>query len=210
MLASFARQLQTILQSRGEKVNQTTPLIELGIYSLIAVEIRLWFVKELKVDLPVLKILGGASVASLSQHALEVPIDVLLAELNVPRSSQHSPLFQAFFDCRQSSQDSQPFDTCQLVMQGASFGRTAYDITLDINDSSQGTIVAIRTQSALYDCTAANLLLNSYVGLLKTPTDDVCAHWADVPLFRDESRLAAIDLGRGESISHLSNSETVD
>lgn len=37
-------------------------LIELGIDSLMAVDMRLWFTRELDLDLPVLKLLGGASV----------------------------------------------------------------------------------------------------------------------------------------------------
>lgn len=39
--------------------------------SLVAVEIRSWFMKELGVDMPVLKILGGASAADLVLDAVE-------------------------------------------------------------------------------------------------------------------------------------------
>jgi hybrid polyketide synthase / nonribosomal peptide synthetase ACE1 len=46
------------------------PLIELGMDSLIAVEIRTWFLQELEVDMPILKILGGASVADLVDHSI--------------------------------------------------------------------------------------------------------------------------------------------
>jgi hybrid polyketide synthase/nonribosomal peptide synthetase ACE1 len=45
-------------------------LIELGMDSLIAVEIRTWFLQELEVDMPILKILGGASVADLVNHSI--------------------------------------------------------------------------------------------------------------------------------------------
>jgi hybrid polyketide synthase/nonribosomal peptide synthetase ACE1 len=48
-----------------------TPLIDLGIDSLVAVEVRSWFVKELNVDMPVLKVLGGASISNLVAIALE-------------------------------------------------------------------------------------------------------------------------------------------
>lgn len=44
---------------------------ELGIDSLVAVDLRSWFLKELSVDMPVLKILGGATISDLLAHAEE-------------------------------------------------------------------------------------------------------------------------------------------
>ena len=46
-------------------------LQDLGIDSLIAVEIRVWFQRELMVDVPVMKILGGASMADLVDFVIE-------------------------------------------------------------------------------------------------------------------------------------------
>lgn len=46
-------------------------LIDQGVDSLVSVDIRAWFLKEMGVDVPTLKILGGASVADLVQSALE-------------------------------------------------------------------------------------------------------------------------------------------
>jgi hybrid polyketide synthase/nonribosomal peptide synthetase ACE1 len=54
------------------------PLIELGLDSLVAVDIRTWFLQELKIDLPVLKILGGASAVDLITLAVErLPEDLV-------------------------------------------------------------------------------------------------------------------------------------
>lgn len=47
------------------------PLTEMGVDSLVAVGARAWFTKELGVDIPVLKILGGTSVVDLVQDAIE-------------------------------------------------------------------------------------------------------------------------------------------
>lgn len=44
---------------------------ELGVDSLVAVDIRSWFLKEVLVDLPVLKILGGASIADMLEYVVE-------------------------------------------------------------------------------------------------------------------------------------------
>ena len=53
------------------------PLIDLGMDSLVAVEIRSWFLQELAVDMPVLKILGGVSVADLVDYSMQKLHDVL-------------------------------------------------------------------------------------------------------------------------------------
>ena len=76
MLDSFVSKLQVVLQLRTDGVNDQTSILEqgaddLGIDSLVAVEVRSWFLKELHVDMPVLKILGGASVGDLLTYTLE-------------------------------------------------------------------------------------------------------------------------------------------
>lgn len=44
---------------------------ELGVDSLVAVEVRSWFLKEILIDMPVLKILGGATIGEMLTYALE-------------------------------------------------------------------------------------------------------------------------------------------
>jgi hypothetical protein len=53
-----------------ESVNETTPLIDLGVDSLVAVEIRTWFAQEVGADVAVLKILGGPSIEELTEDVL--------------------------------------------------------------------------------------------------------------------------------------------
>lgn len=48
-----------------------TSLANLGIDSLIAVEVRSWFLKELNVDVPVLKVIGGASILDICRDVLD-------------------------------------------------------------------------------------------------------------------------------------------
>lgn len=58
--------------------HDATPLVDLGVDSLVAVNVRSWFQKELSVDVPVMKILGGASMADLVNSILEkLPQDIL-------------------------------------------------------------------------------------------------------------------------------------
>lgn len=67
---AFLEKLQSILQLDSLPGLKHGP-DELGVDSLIAVEIRSWFLKEVGVDMPVLKILGGATVATMIDFAAE-------------------------------------------------------------------------------------------------------------------------------------------
>ena len=53
------------------RVTPETGLTELGIDSLVAVEIRSWFQSELDLDMPVLKILSGASIENMVEDAFD-------------------------------------------------------------------------------------------------------------------------------------------
>ncbi|PQE13558.1 polyketide synthase protein [Rutstroemia sp. NJR-2017a BVV2] len=69
MQKCFVKQLELILQAASGSIDENAPLTQLGIDSLIAVEIRSWFLKEVGVSLPVLKVLSGASARELCEVA---------------------------------------------------------------------------------------------------------------------------------------------
>lgn len=66
---AFSRKLELILQVPADNIDPKVPLMKLGIDSLVAVEIRSFFLKELNVDMPVLKVLSGASLSELCKDA---------------------------------------------------------------------------------------------------------------------------------------------
>ncbi|KAI2619300.1 KR domain-containing protein [Hypoxylon sp. NC1633] len=69
---AFLSHLKRLLRtSEEEKVSDSLTLMEQGVDSLVAVDIRLWFLKELQVDVPTLKILGGGTIADLVGTALD-------------------------------------------------------------------------------------------------------------------------------------------
>lgn len=69
--ASFASRLRHVLQLDDAPIQADTPLVELGIDSLVAVEVRSWFLKELKLDIPVLQLVSGASLSEIVGEAME-------------------------------------------------------------------------------------------------------------------------------------------
>ena len=127
-----------------------------------------------------------------------LPFDVLLKELNVGRSASHSPFFQAFFDYRQGAQKKHAWGNTQFEFQETHPGRTAYDITLDVTDSATDALIMFRTQKGLYDLTAANLLMETYVHLLEVLSHDVSLSLHSTPLFDKRQRTRAVEVGRGE------------
>ncbi|KAI0434083.1 hypothetical protein F5Y09DRAFT_328533 [Xylaria sp. FL1042] len=92
LLDCFSAKLRIIIQLGDQAIDKDAPLIDLGIDSLVAVEVRSWFLKELKVDIPVLKVVGGASPAELCQRAFEKLPEELLASIGTESPEPMKPV----------------------------------------------------------------------------------------------------------------------
>ncbi|WYZ35340.1 hypothetical protein EsH8_I_001616 [Colletotrichum jinshuiense] len=66
----FASMLGNILQIEPSQIDKGTRVVDLGIDSLVAVQVRSWFLKEVGVEVPVLKVLGNNSTVQLCRDAL--------------------------------------------------------------------------------------------------------------------------------------------
>lgn len=67
---AFSSRLAVMLQLGPHSIDEKAPLIQLGIDSLIAIEIRSWFIKEVQVDVPVLEMLSGNTIAQICQDVV--------------------------------------------------------------------------------------------------------------------------------------------
>lgn len=123
---------------------------------------------------------------------------MLLSEFNIVRSSTHSPFFQAFFDYRQAAPERHPFGNCQFDFQEVHPGRTAYDITLDVNENAIDATIMLRVQKCLYDLAAANLLLETFVHFLDVLSSDPSLALESTPLFSEKQLSRAVEVGRGK------------
>ncbi|KAI9661732.1 MAG: putative Hybrid PKS-NRPS biosynthetic cluster [Bathelium mastoideum] len=126
-----------------------------------------------------------------------LPFDVLLKELNAPRSSLFSPIFQAFFDYRQGVRQKQSFGDLDFEGVAAHPGRTAYDISLDITESEVGTLIFFKTQRSLYDLPATKFLLNTYLRLLEASCQDMSLTFERPSLYDERELKNALTVGRG-------------
>ena len=71
VLHAFLCKLERVLQVAAANINPAQALVNLGVDSLMAVEVRSWYVKEINTDIPVLRILGGASSSELCTEAAQ-------------------------------------------------------------------------------------------------------------------------------------------
>ncbi|KAK4863417.1 hypothetical protein LT330_002195 [Penicillium expansum] len=135
------------------------------------------------------------SYSALSHSA--PPFDLLLQELEVPRSSSHSPMFQAFLDYRQLALKTPPMLESQTEGE-SNFGATAYDVVLDVTDDAASDItIKWQTQKSLYDGHHTQAMMDSYMHLLHHCAKGPAGSIASAPLYRDEHVTAAIEAGRG-------------
>ncbi|KAI1170322.1 hypothetical protein F4777DRAFT_584024 [Nemania sp. FL0916] len=77
LTGAFSAQLESMLGLPADSIDAASPIIDLGVDSLVAVEVRSWFLKTVERDMPVLKVLGGFSVADLCS---EVAADILASQ----------------------------------------------------------------------------------------------------------------------------------
>ncbi|KAJ5113444.1 hypothetical protein N7456_001978 [Penicillium angulare] len=76
---AYADQLRNILQMTMSNDDlMAARSFDIGLDSLVSVDIRTWFLKNLQVSIPVLKIMGDDTMASIVQYAVEnVPAELL-------------------------------------------------------------------------------------------------------------------------------------
>lgn len=128
----------------------------------------------------------------------QIPFDVLLRELNVPRSNDYTPLFQVFVDYKQVYQDLSSWAGCKLSDETWRNTSTGYDIVLDIHENvNTEAIIHLRLQSTLYSKESTDALLRSYVNVLEYMTDAADATVGGVPTWDPHDIQAALAAGRG-------------
>ncbi|KAM0323352.1 hypothetical protein ACHAQA_008945 [Verticillium albo-atrum] len=112
-----------------------------------------------------------------------LPFDALVDNLQVPRSTLHAPLFQAFINYRAGVANKRWFGGVEAVGLESMAGRTAYDISIDIFDNpGADTEIAFVVQEQLYSVTDAELLSLTYFEMLDYFSRNPAANLADAPV----------------------------
>jgi hybrid polyketide synthase/nonribosomal peptide synthetase ACE1 len=128
-----------------------------------------------------------------------VPFDVILSELNVPRSASHSPLFQAFYNYRPRTEVSRKFCGCQAEAALLTTGETSHDLHLDVINLADGdTLIHLLVQKDLYSLEHAEILLRSYEHLVQAFTRNPATKISWPSLFAEKEIERGIFVGRGK------------
>ncbi|GAP92555.2 putative beta-ketoacyl synthase domain-containing protein [Rosellinia necatrix] len=126
------------------------------------------------------------------------PIDMVINELGLSRSSNHSPLFQVAINYRKAPLNETDFGSDgKIQWDGAVPGGNPYDILLNVASTSDWTFVSFITQRSLYEASDGMLLLKWYTRALEALAQDPSCQVGRCPLSNDIDVEEAVKLGRG-------------
>ncbi|KAI1414159.1 putative equisetin synthetase [Hypoxylon sp. FL1857] len=127
-----------------------------------------------------------------------VPFDVLLNDLNIPRSSSSAPIFQILVDYRLVVQERTTYAGCRLSDEQWHAARIGYDIGLEITENPSGeSNLTLRMQDALYTRESTELFLRSFVNLLEEVAKGVDLEVDSLPKWSKVDIEKILVVGRG-------------
>lgn len=129
-----------------------------------------------------------------------VPWNVILKELQIPRTNTCAPIFQLFVDYRQIVQDRSIWGGCKLSDEDWLNARNGYDLTLGITDNIHESLLSLRLQANIYDEPSTHLLLRSYVNVLETFAAGLDINATELPKWAPVDIESAIQAGIGPSM----------
>lgn len=131
----------------------------------------------------------------------QLPFDVLLDELKIPRSTTHNPLFQVLMNYKMGSNRSVPLGECQAESFGFEDARNPFDLQFDVENAIDGTTsITVTTQSHLYSDADLSTVLKIYCHLLNSHSGMPSLTIADHTLFTRQDVEAALEVGKGPRI----------
>ncbi|KAL8400946.1 hypothetical protein RB594_001102 [Gaeumannomyces avenae] len=141
----------------------------------------------------------GRDAAYAALEHSRLPFDALLRELNVPRSSEHTPLFQVFLDYKQIYQERSAWCGCKVENERWELASTGYDVSLEVSeDTSGGVMLRLDLQDTLYTEESTRLMLRSYVGVIEYMTSAADGGiLGDVPKWSPQDVQATLVTGKG-------------
>lgn len=131
----------------------------------------------------------------------QIPFDVLLDELKLPRSTTHSPLFQIVLNYKMGSTQKVPLADCQAQLVAFKDADNPYDLTFDIEVYNDGsTSVSIKTQQYLYTQSDLDFVMDTYVNILGLFSEQPAQTLGQLCKPTTGQIQKALSLGRGEQI----------
>ncbi|KAL2071167.1 hypothetical protein VTL71DRAFT_12402 [Oculimacula yallundae] len=131
----------------------------------------------------------------------QIPFDMILDKLNVPRHPTHSPLFQVAFNYRNGNLVKIPIGNCSMELAAVQDARTQYDMAFNVTQVPDGTCgIQLTYRGYLYSQEAADSVMGVYMNLLDRFCVDRFLRIQDVELFQANMGLEDLKVGRGPLI----------
>nr|ALQ32774.1 putative polyketide synthase [Fusarium babinda] len=131
----------------------------------------------------------------------DIPFDVLLDELKLPRSTTHSPLFQVILNYKMGSTQKVPLADCEAQIVAFKDADNPYDLTFDIETYNDGSAsISVKTQEYLYTQSELSVVLDSYLHTLALFASEPSQTIDQICKPTDEEIQKALSLGRGRRI----------
>lgn len=132
----------------------------------------------------------------------QVPFDLLLNELSVPRSTTHSPLFQILLNYKLGSTQDAWFGDCHAQLLDMEDARNPYDLTIEVEERTEGDcLLSFRAQKHLYAPEDLHMLMNSYAYLLETISGHGSVSVEACSLFEPREAKEALQIGSGPRVT---------
>ncbi|KFA47547.1 hypothetical protein S40293_02162 [Stachybotrys chartarum IBT 40293] len=140
-----------------------------------------------------------AAAAALAHQ--RAPVDMVLGELGISRSTAHHPLFQVAINYRKAPLNETSFGSDgKIEWDGAVPGGNPYDLFLNVASTSDWTFVSFITSRSLYEAADGELLLKWYTRALEALAQDPLTEVRRCPISNNADIKAAVDLGRGNDV----------
>ncbi|KAM0360408.1 hypothetical protein ACHAP4_002485 [Fusarium culmorum] len=131
----------------------------------------------------------------------QIPFDVLLDELKLPRSTMHSPLFQVVLNFKMGSTQKVPLGDCQAQLVTFKDANNPYDLTFDIETYNDGsTSIVVKTQEYLYTQSELGFIVDRYTDVLSLFASESSQTIGQACKPTTSQIQKALSLGRGERI----------
>ncbi|KAL4880555.1 hypothetical protein BJY04DRAFT_219024 [Aspergillus karnatakaensis] len=129
------------------------------------------------------------------------PFDVLVRELNVPRSTAHTPIFQVIVDYRPGLQAPTEWGGCKILRQEGRNASTGYDIALEVLEYAKTeTLLTLRLQDSIYSQDSTDLFLRSYISVLESMVSKSAGSMEDIQLWSRQDVDEALEIGTPQSV----------
>ncbi|KAL2280264.1 hypothetical protein FJTKL_12713 [Diaporthe vaccinii] len=127
-----------------------------------------------------------------------VPMEEILRACNISASATETPLFQVVFNYRMGAGRTSSLQGVDMEYLAYADAKHTFDLVVSVDELPDGTaMITLSVQDYLYDQEGADLLIDTYIHLLRELSRDTSQTVGSVPVFNNDLAKHAVALGTG-------------